>query len=74
MTMKHGPGRGFLLAEDYRNPHCKCPMCKSENLVVTTAGIFESSNDDNGYRIKRDQNGAACNCGWSGIVHDMVER
>ena len=61
----------YILAEDYFKKHNRCPSCGCDNCEQTTGPIFETTS--NPYRIKKDQNRAHCVCGWSGIVHDLVE-
>jgi len=62
----------YILSKDYYTKHNKCPRCKNDNCEQTTAAIFLSKY--NPYRIKKDQNKAACICGWSGTVHDLIEK
>jgi len=71
---KYEPGKGFLLADDYHNLHCKCPQCGGKDIGTTCMGPH-GSNENGEYRVRYDHNHARCHiCRWSGIVHDMVER
>jgi RNA polymerase subunit RPABC4/transcription elongation factor Spt4 len=51
----------------YQNHQC-CPECGCDNLETTCVGYL-ITNDDS-----RDKNAARCECGWVGIVHDMVPK
>ena len=64
--------KDYIIAREYWRLHNKCPICKSDNIETTTAGILLSINDKDGYRIKKDQNRAHCGCGWEGIAHDLI--
>ena len=53
----------------YRKLHSACPACGSDSIAVACAG--------NGFSClgtAKDSNQAWCKCGWSGIVHDLVEK
>jgi hypothetical protein len=46
----------------YYLKHKCCPKCGSTHLLTTLVGY-----------IGDDRNSAVCDCGWKGIVHDLVE-
>jgi len=47
----------------YYDAHRRCPRCGSNQIERTTVG----------YIVPPDENRATCGCGWTGIVHDLVE-
>lgn len=48
---------------EYHVEHCCCPECGGTNICSTTMGMLFPN---------KDTNRANCECGWSGIVDDMV--
>jgi predicted RNA-binding Zn-ribbon protein involved in translation (DUF1610 family) len=55
--------------ESYYLLHAVCPNCKQDNIEQTCVGYFMSEDGPK----NRDGNRATCgNCGWRGIVHDLV--
>jgi ssDNA-binding Zn-finger/Zn-ribbon topoisomerase 1 len=53
--------------DDYNKEHKYCPNCGNNKLMVTFAGyIFYN------YETYVDKNSVSCECGWNGIVHDLV--
>lgn len=53
--------------DDYNNEHRYCPNCGSNKYKTTFVGyIFYD------YEKYVDRNGVLCECGWNGIVHDLV--
>lgn len=54
------------LRHGYDAKHCCCPVCGRSGLETTTIGIAFLGPST------RDTNRAKCQCGWVGIVHDMI--
>lgn len=53
---------------EYRKQHCACPKCESgEGISQTCMMPFEPWPED------RTNRADCCLCGWSGVVHDLVE-
>lgn len=53
---------GRINRSTYYKEHAACPVCGSMCVEATTRGVFGDIDD----------NRARCECGWVGIVHDMV--
>jgi hypothetical protein len=53
--------------EQYDKLHAVCPVCKSASIEVSCVGCLMDN-----LETARDANRAQCECGWRGIVHDMV--
>jgi len=49
-------------SEEYRKAHRFCPKCGCSRICTTLACFYGDA----------DENGARCNCGWHGIVHDLI--
>lgn len=55
--------------KDYCNQHICCPSCGSTRILRTLASYaFDRAAPD----AYMDKNRANCECGWTGVVHDMV--
>ena len=55
---------------EYRNQHRVCPKCGSKNYTMTLVGCPFDERHPEDYK---DRNACRCNnCGWGGIVHDLV--
>ena len=55
--------------EHYTNSHKFCPKCKSTKYSSTlTTFLFDINHPEN----YRDENRIKCECGWSGITHDLI--
>ena len=53
----------YCNSKEYRAEHCFCPKCGCVSHTTTLACCYGD----------KDTNRACCqNCGWRGIVHDMV--
>lgn len=56
-----------MTQEEYYLQHSNCPNCLDDNLTITDKLIkFTGKNDF------MDDNKVRCDCGWRGIVHDLV--
>lgn len=53
------------LSDEYYEKHEVCPKCFSDYIEMTTKGIIIGDVDDNR---------ATCECGWTGIVNDLVPK
>ena len=55
---------------EYQKQHRVCPNCGSRNYTMTLVGyIFDETHPED----YKDENVCCCNnCGWRGIVHDLV--
>lgn len=51
----------------YRKLHERCPQCGGNNIETTCVGYIMA--DPSTYE---NRNRATCQCGWRGVVHDMV--
>jgi hypothetical protein len=51
----------------YGELHKCCPQCGGKNICQTCIGYVMT--DPSKYE---DRNQATCQCGWRGVVHDMV--
>lgn len=54
----------------YRTQHCCCPKCGSKNYSTTLAGYIFNSEHPEEYKNKNAVN--CLDCGWRGIIHDLV--
>ena len=52
----------YYLTEEYRKKHQFCPKCGCTSISQKLAAGFDD----------KDENGARCRCGWTGIVHDLT--
>ena len=58
------------IMDKYRAQHRCCPICSSRNYSTTLVGFFLDANHPDDYK---DRNSVHClDCGWKGIVHDLV--
>jgi len=48
--------------------HFRCPKCGGINIESSTVGYIPLGGD---FEFK-DENWAKCDCGWRGIIHDLV--
>lgn len=55
------------IQERYYDNHKRCPNCGNTKLSQTYVGFIIQSPHDT------DTNKVTCKCGWTGIVHDLVE-
>jgi hypothetical protein len=55
---------------DYSIDHVACPKCLRKDTVART--LAGSIHQQLVGAVLKDQNHATCDCGWTGIVHDMV--
>jgi|JI10StandDraft_1071094.scaffolds.fasta_scaffold793794_2 hypothetical protein len=60
------PTQAELMALYYPQ-HCCCPTCGGCNLETTCVGYMFKD-----LETAEDSNKATCECGWRGIVHDLV--
>ena len=55
---------------EYRKQHRVCPKCGLRNYTMTLVGYRFDERHPEDYK---DRNTCCCNnCGWGGIVHDLV--
>jgi hypothetical protein len=55
---------------EYRKQHRVCPKCGSRDYNMTLVGYIFDERHPEEYK---DRNACRCNnCGWGGIVHDLV--
>ena len=55
----------------YKIDHEVCPECRKREYRSTLMCFVFYSDDPDSYQ---DQNDVSCNCGWKGIVHDLVKK
>lgn len=53
--------------DEYRLLHACCPECGGDDIETTCMGFIFTSME-----TAKNRNHAYCQCGWKGIVHDMV--
>ena len=57
------------LRDKYYENHKACPICKSKHTCQTLVGYtFDSRYPE----LHKDENSTTCQCGWTGIVHDLI--
>ena len=47
-----------------------CPKCHGRNMMQTLMGFLPNANNLEAFK---DRNDVRCDCGWVGIVHDLVK-
>lgn len=57
------------LMKEYHNSHRNCPECGSLPSYSTYMGYILDLRCPQNYK---DLNTVKCDCGWKGIVHDLV--
>src|SRR5688572_25837600 len=58
------------LIDGYHREHAACPQCGSDSFEQTCMGFIIDKNHPERYQ---DRNRATCmDCGWEGIVHELV--
>jgi len=57
------------LLMEYQKNHAACPQCNSTKFRSTYVGYIMDVNHPEKYK---DENKISCQCGWSGITHDLV--
>lgn len=65
----HEKGSYEELYHRYSSSHRKCPKCGGTNNSQTLVAYILNPND---YESYQDKNHVRCECGWEGIVHDLV--
>ena len=55
----------------YKKNHESCPKCEGVNVVKTIVEYLYVAGKASEYV---DKNNAKCECGWIGIVHDLVKK
>ena len=64
------PKKPRMTREEYLAAHVVCPECFSETIEQTCVGFLPWDYAE----PFQDSNRAACGCGWSGIVHDLIAK
>lgn len=55
-----------MITKDYYEQHAVCPRCFSRDKALEQGTV--------GTLLDYDQNRATCDCGWRGIVHELIPK
>ena len=62
---------GIMTSKMYHAQHCACPKCGSERYSTTFVGYVSEVDR---FQNHIDKNRIRCECGFTGITHDLVSR